>query len=298
MGATAAGKSRLALALASHLPIEIVSVDSAQVYRGLDIGTAKPSAAERAAVPHHLIDLRDPSEPYSAADFCTDALKTIDDVLARGRIPLLVGGTMLYFRALRDGLADLPSADATTRAQIANVVRYTGNAGLHAWLANVDPITAARLHVNDPQRIQRALEVFLVSGRPLSQHLQSSPKTLQTQLPCRLVQLAIGPKQRRDLDDVIGRRVLRMLAHGLVEEVRQLKARGDLSPDLPAMRAVGYRQVWEFLEGRIDHEHMVSAIIKATQHLAKRQYTWLRAWSGLQWCNDPSPEEVALFLTR
>ena len=294
MGPTAAGKSRLALALAGLLPVELISVDSAQVYRGMDIGTAKPSEAARSVVPHHLIDLRDPLQAYSAAEFCHDALVAIRGVLSRGRVPILVGGTMLYFRALRDGLAQLPSADAATRAQIATVAAQAGNAGLHDWLARVDPVAAQRIHGNDAQRTQRALEVFLVSGRPLSDHLNAPTAGLTAQVPCRLVQLAIGPCARRDLDSAIDTRFGQMLADGFLDEVSALRARGDLSPDLPALRAVGYRQAWLHLDGPGDVRQLAAEVGAATRQLAKRQYTWLRSWPDLQWLSAPHPESVAL----
>ena len=295
-GATAAGKSQFALALAERVPAELISVDSAQVYRGMDIGTAKPSAQDRHAVPHHLLDVRDPAQAYSAADFCHDALLAIRAIHARGHVPILVGGTMLYFRALRDGLAQLPRADASVRAQIAAVAAAAGPSSLHAWLQRVDHVAAQRIHVNDPQRVQRALEVFLLTGQPLTQSLRGATQSLQAQLPCRLIQLAVGPRDRRQLNDAIQARLAAMLARGFVDEVRALRGRGDLTPDLPALRAVGYRQIWDFLDGRIDQQQMVCAIEQATRQLAKRQHTWLRAWPDLQWLQQPQPDDVALSL--
>ena len=297
MGPTAAGKSRLALALAALLPVELISVDSAQVYRGMDIGTAKPSAAEQVAVPHHLLDIRDPAQPYSAADFCHDALAAIRAVHSRGRVPILVGGTMLYFRALRDGLADLPRADPAVRAQIAAVAAADGAQGLHAWLARVDAVAAQRLHPNDRQRVQRALEVFLVSGRRLSELQQARPLALAAQVPCRLVQLAVGPRVRRDLDAAIADRIEHMLGAGFIDEVRALRARGDLGPDLPALKAVGYRQAWSFVDGHCDGVQMVAAIDAATRGLAKRQYTWLSGWPDLHRLYEPRPEDVARLIS-
>jgi tRNA dimethylallyltransferase len=272
LGPTASGKSALAMALARRLPLEIVSVDSAQVYRGMDIGTAKPSVAERAEVPHHLIDLRDPAEAYSAADFVRDATQAIAAIRARGRLPLVVGGTMLYARALRSGLSDLPAADVELRARLSDRGQREGWPAMHAELARVDPTTAARLPPNDSQRIQRALEVFELTGVPLSQ-LQRGPQP--SALALRTI--ALMPADRRALHARIAQRFDAMLAAGLLDEVRALMQRGDLTADLPSQRSVGYRQAWEHLQGRIDAQTFRAAALQATRQLAKRQMTWLRS---------------------
>jgi len=260
------------MALAEHVALEIVSIDSAQVYRGMDIGTAKPSAAERARVPHHLLDLRDPSEPYSAADFVDDATRAIGEINARGRLPLVVGGTMLYARSLRGGLSDLPPADAAVRARIDAQARELGWPALHARLAHVDPATAARLPPNDSQRIQRALEVFELTGVPLSR-LHGAPQGQRL----ALATIALLPRDRAELHRRIERRFDAMLAAGFLDEVRGLMARGDLGPDLPALRSVGYRQAWRHLRGETTFAQFRAQAIAATRQLAKRQITWLRS---------------------
>jgi tRNA dimethylallyltransferase len=274
-GPTASGKSRLALELARVLPLEIVSVDSALVYRGMDIGTAKPSAAERAAVPHHLLDLREPSQPYSAALFVADARAAIADIAARGRLPLLVGGTMLYFKALIDGLDALPASDAKVRASLEAEAAAQGWPALHAELQRVDPPTAARLAPHDAQRISRALEVWRVSGRPLSS-FHSGPRRRR---PAALVSLE--PRARGWLHARIAERFDAMLAAGFLDEVRRLRARPELHAELPALRAVGYRQAWEALDAGLDGEalrtHVRERGVAATRQLAKRQLTWLRS---------------------
>lgn len=276
LGPTASGKSAVALALAERLPIEIVTIDSAQVYRGMDIGTAKPTRAERAAVPHHLIDIVDARDRYSAARFVADASTAIAQIRARGRLPLLVGGTMLYARALADGLHALPGADATLRLRLDQDARAQGWPALHARLARVDPITAARLAPGDAQRVQRALEVFELSGRPMSEWL-ARPAGAHAS---RFVRIALEPSQRAPLHARIAARFRAMIAAGLVDEVRALRARGDLSQELPSMRCVGYRQVWTWLDaGGGAPEPMIEAGIAATRQLAKRQLTWLRAMS-------------------
>jgi len=278
LGPTASGKSAAALDLARRLPAEIVSVDSAQVFRGMDIGTAKPGAAERAAVPHHLIDIVDPTDAFSAARFRADALRLMREIAARGRIPLLAGGTMLYFKALREGLSALPQADAAVRAAIDAEARERGWPALHAELARVDPATASRLKATDSQRIQRALEVHRVSGRPMSELLG---KREEAPLPCRLVQIALVPSDRAALHRRIQARFEAMLRAGLVDELAVLRARYALHANLPSMRCVGYRQAWEFLEGRITEAELRERGIYATRQLAKRQLTWLRAMQGL-----------------
>jgi tRNA dimethylallyltransferase len=275
MGPTAAGKSALALALGERLGGEIVSVDSAQVYRGLDVGTAKPDAATRARVPHHLIDILDPTEAYSAARFAHEALAAIADIRKRGRLPIVAGGTMLYFRALSEGLSALPGANSKLRAEIdARAARESWPA-LHAELARVDPPTAARLQPTDAQRIQRALEVWRLAGVPLSA-LQGRRAGAAAALGATL-RVALVPSDRKRLHEAIARRFDAMLAAGLVDELKELRRGYALSPELPSMRCVGYRQAWEYLEGRIDAETLRNRGIAATRQLAKRQFTWLRA---------------------
>jgi len=275
LGPTASGKSGIALRLAQHLPIEIVSVDSAQVYRGLDIGTAKPDAAERAAVAHHLIDIVEPTERYSAARFVDDALAAIARIRARARVPLLVGGTMLYARALTEGLHPLPAADAGVRARLDDEARALGWTALHARLARIDPRAATRIDPSDAQRIQRALEIFETSGRTMSDWL-SEPAPRSPSGDARIVTIALEPVDRAVLHARIAARFDAMLAGGLVDEVRALRARGDLSPSLPSMRSVGYRQAWQWLDTGERIETLRQAGIAATRQLAKRQLTWLR----------------------
>jgi tRNA dimethylallyltransferase len=278
MGPTASGKSALAAMLASRFPVEIVSVDSAQVYRGMDIGTAKPSVAERRTVPHHLIDILDPTESYSAARFRSDAVRLIREISTRGRTPLLVGGTMLYFKALCEGLSELPESDDKIRAEIDAEAAARGWPALHAELAKVDPETAARLKPTDAQRIQRALEIHRITGQPMS-HLLGRRKNA---LPFRLVELALVPSNRVLLHRRIEARFDAMLEKGLVDELRSLRKRYALRAALPSMRCVGYRQAWRFLEGEIDEKELRERGIHATRQLAKRQLTWLRAMKGVQ----------------
>lgn len=279
MGPTASGKSAIALELARHVPIEIVTVDSAQVYRGMDVGTAKPSAAERAAVPHHLIDLIDPTEAYSAARFRADALALIADIAARGRLPVLAGGTMLYFQALQSGLSNLPEADPATRRMLETEAAASGWPAMHERLARVDPATAERLKPNDSQRIQRALEVFHLSGQPMSA-LQG--RRAAADVNFRALKIALTPSDRAVLHDRIAARFDAMLANGLVEEVRGLRQRFALSPELPSMRCVGYRQAWEFLDGQATAKELRERGIAATRQLAKRQLTWLRGMDDVE----------------
>ncbi len=275
MGPTAAGKTAAALAMAQALRprgVEIISVDSALVYRGMDIGTAKPSADERAQVPHHLIDIVDPAQSYSAAAFAQDARRLMGEITARGHLPLLVGGTMLYFKALFDGLDAMPAADPSVRAQLTLLAREQGLAALYRELAQVDPVTAQRLAPTDAQRIHRALEVYRVSGRPLSSFHSDKPEGGST-LPAPV--LSLEPRERSWLHQRIAERLRQMLSQGLVDEVRGLMQRGDLQPELPSMRCVGYRQTWEALaSGRMDD--LEERCIAATRQLAKRQLTWLR----------------------
>jgi tRNA dimethylallyltransferase len=274
MGPTASGKTRLALDLARVVPLEVVSVDSAQVYRDMNVGTAKPSAAQRAAVPHHLIDIIDPTAAYSAARFREDALRLMREITARRRIPLLAGGTMLYFKALREGLSDLPDSDAEVRAEIDAAATERGWQALHAELAKIDPETAARLMPNDAQRIQRALEIFRITGKPMSTLLA---RRSRAGLPFRAIPLALAPSDRGALHRRIEARFDAMLKEGLVEELRALRKRYALRPGLPSMRCVGYRQAWQFLEGDIKRDELRDRGIFATRQLAKRQLTWLRA---------------------
>lgn len=291
LGPTACGKSRLALELAARLPIEIVSLDSAQVYRGMDIGTAKPTRAERARVPHHLIDILDPDEAYSAGRFRIDALRALNDVLARDRIPLLVGGTMLYYRALVSGLDALPQADAATRAAVDAEAAERGWPALHAQLARVDPKAAQRIAPNDAQRIQRALEVWRLTGKPIS----SLQTAAAAPLPFFLKTWAIMPADRALLHRRIAERFDAMLEAGLIDEVRALRSRYRLTADSPSMRAVGYRQVWCHLEGEYDHDTMRDRAIAATRRLAKRQVTWLRSFREVEIVGGAN---VAAFATR
>ncbi len=275
MGPTASGKTAAALEIARHLPCEIISVDSALVYREMDIGTAKPTPAELAEAPHHLIDIIDPTEAYSAMQFRQDALRLTQEIIARGRLPLLVGGTMLYFKVLRDGLDELPQADRALRAQLDEEAARVGMPAMHARLAKLDPVTAARLKPNDSQRIQRALEISLLSGQPMSALLSQKPAE---PLPMRLLPLALEPSERAVLHERIALRFDLMLRDGGLErEVRALRARGDLHLGLPSMRCVGYRQMWEYLDGSIDAASMREKGIAATRQLAKRQLTWLRS---------------------
>ena len=302
MGPTASGKSALALAWAERLGGEIVSVDSALVYRGLDIGAAKPTPAERARVPHHLVDVRDPWDAFSAAEFAAAARKSVDGILARGRIPVFAGGTGLYFRALFEGLSPMPEADPALRAQLAAEAQARGWPGLHAELARVDPEAAARIHATDPQRIQRALEVFRASGRPISAWQRDHAPQ---RLPLRVLRLALAPAERRVLHERIADRFDAMLAGGFLDEVRALRAqpalRGHPAPlDLPALRAVGYRQAWEYLDAleagapaRDAFAAFRDRAIAATRQLAKRQFTWLRSDAALRWF-DPATDRVAL----
>jgi tRNA dimethylallyltransferase len=291
LGPTASGKSRIALELAEKLPIDIVSVDSALVYRGMDIGTAKPSPAERARVPHHLIDLIDPDQRYSTGRFRDDAIKAVIQVLERGRIPLLVGGTMLYYRSLVAGLDELPKADPAIRAMIAAEALALGWPVLHAELERIDPAAAQRIMPNDAQRIQRALEVFRITGAPLSSLQQGTAAPL----PFAIKGCALMPERFR-LHEDIAARFDAMLHAGLVEELKDLRRRFKLSPDLPSMRAVGYRQAWAFLEGECDEATMRSRALAATRQLAKRQMTWLRSFPDLVRLEGRNPPEAALEL--
>jgi len=273
MGPTASGKTDLALALAAVFPFEIVNVDAAQVYRGLDIGTAKPSREERARVRHHLIDIRDPAESYSAADFREDALRVMQEITAAGRIPLLAGGTMFYFRALQFGLPEMPGADPALRARLLREAEEHGWEVLHARLAELDPARAAKVHPNDPQRTLRALEIIELTGKPASSYVLQQTASL----PYRLTKLALYPEDRAWLHERIARRFQAMLEQGFLDEARALFARPDVMPDTPSARTVGYRQAGLYLSGKINYDAFVDSAMAATRQLAKRQFTWLRA---------------------
>lgn len=296
-GPTASGKSAASLAIAERWPVEIVSVDSALVYRGMDIGTAKPTAAERAAVPHHLIDIIDPTQSYSAAEFVRDAQRLIGEIHARGRTPLLVGGTMLYFKALMQGLSDMPAADPAVREAIEARARDQGWPALHAELSKVDPVTATRLAPNDSQRIQRALEVFEVSGQPISAFHTGLDASHQNPIPPGAL-LSLEPTDRAWLHERIARRFDAMLAAGFLDEVRRLRARGDLHADLPSMRCVGYRQAWEALDGTLPLAELRDRGIFATRQLAKRQLTWLRSMPARTVVACDAPQALDTVLDR
>ncbi len=296
MGPTASGKTAAALEIARHIPSEIISVDSALVYREMDIGTAKPTAAELAEVPHHLIDIIDPTEAYSAMQFRQDALRLTQDIAARGKLPLLVGGTMLYFKVLRDGLDELPQADPVLRAQLDEEAAQVGMPAMHARLATLDPVTAARLKPNDSQRIQRALEITLLTGQPMSSLLSQKPAE---PLPFTLLPLALEPSERAVLHERIALRFDLMLQGGALErEVAALRARDDLHLGLPSMRCVGYRQMWEYLDGSIDATALREKGIAATRQLAKRQLTWLRSMPERISIDCNRPDATAEVLAR
>ena len=299
MGPTASGKTAAALAIAQQIPSEIISVDSALVYRGMDIGTAKPTRAERAAAPHHLIDIIDPLDAYSVAQFRTDTLRLVGEIVARGRLPLLVGGTMLYFKGLADGLDDLPQADPAMRAELEAEAARVGWPAMHARLRELDPFTAARLAPHDAQRIQRALEVTALAGRPMSELLALREKTV---LPFDLLSFALEPSDRAVLHARIAQRFDLMLDESsddnLITEVETLRRRGDLHPGLPAMRCVGYRQAWDYLDGNIDYKTLRETGIIATRQLAKRQMTWLRSMPERVVIDCLAPDVAAQMLAR
>ncbi|MFT5082413.1 MAG: tRNA dimethylallyltransferase [Lentisphaeria bacterium] len=281
MGPTASGKTDLAIALHEKLGAEIISVDSTLVYRGMDIGTAKPSPEELARAPHRLINIRDPAQPYSAADFCTDASREVDAIVASGKTPLLVGGTMLYFKVLLEGLSPLPVADATVRQEIEMLARSCGWPHVHGLLAKIDAKAASAIHPNHSQRISRAYEVYLLSGRPMSESFGELEGGLYDK--CRWVQFALVPRDRKLLHARIALRFSEMLKRGFIDEVRLLKDRGDLHEELPAIRAVGYRQAWAYLNGDFEYSDFVDKGLAATRQLAKRQLTWLRSWPEIKW---------------
>ena len=290
MGPTAAGKTQFALDLSDRFSSTLINVDSAQVYRGMDIGTGKPDVTTQRQYPHRLMDIRDPSEVYSASEFRADAIKEISASLAIGKTPILVGGTMLYFKVLRDGLAAMPHANSRVREQIEALAAESGWEAVHAELEKVDPESATRIHPNDPQRLQRALEVFLLTGKSLTTlHRENHTPA---ELPCHLYFLAIQPTDRAVLHNRISARFGRMLSQGLVEEVRALTERGDLNLSMSSMKSVGYRQVWRYLTGELTHGEMIEKSVVATRQLAKRQLTWLRSWPALMPIGEPDKNSV------
>ena len=289
MGPTASGKTDLAIQLRQQLPVEVISVDSALIYRGMDIGTAKPSKAELALAPHRLIDICDPAESYSAANFRTDALREMQEISAQGKIPLLVGGTMLYYKALLEGLSPLPSADEKVRSEIEEKAALIGWGELHQELSKIDPISAQRINPNDSQRINRSLEVFYLTGKTLTELTAQKGEAL----PYDILQFAIAPEQREVLHLRIEQRFHKMIELGFQQEVEKLYRRPDLNENLPSIRCVGYRQMWEYLRGDYDHDEMVFRGICATRQLAKRQITWLRGWtSPIQWLDSLQPAQA------
>ena len=287
-GPTASGKSDLSLKLAELLNGEIISADSAQVYRGLDIGTAKPERIIQEKLEHHLLDIRDPSEIYTVADFRSDALKIISEIKSRGKVPIISGGTMLYLKALREGLADLPAANLSVREGIELDATKRGWAKLHSDLKIIDPMSAERIKPNDSQRLQRALEVYQLTGIPLSEHLANAKASCSL----KLVEIAIFPAYREKLHKRIEQRFKKMLEKGFVEEVLRLKKRKDLTEDLPALKSVGYRQIWHYLDNRFDRETMVERVLAATRQLAKRQFTWLRGSKSIRFVENPDAKLI------
>ena len=283
MGPTAAGKTDLAMGLSDRLGGELISVDSALVYRGLNIGSAKPSADELARYPHALVDILDPAETYSAANFVADTCKLVSDMVARGKVPILVGGTMLYFKALLEGMAEMPSANPAVREEIEALAQTHGWAHIHQLLAEVDPQAAERIHPNHSQRLSRALEVYRVSGKPMSEFHREQQEGTAFSREYNIIQLVVSPSDRSILHQRIEQRFENMLKQGFIDEVQQLRQRGDLHLDLPAIRAVGYRQVWLHLDGEYDAEEMLHKGVVATRQLAKRQLTWLRGWPNCHW---------------
>ncbi|QPB43112.1 tRNA (adenosine(37)-N6)-dimethylallyltransferase MiaA [Rodentibacter haemolyticus] len=295
MGPTASGKTDLAIQLRQQLPVEVISVDSALIYKGMDIGTAKPSKEELALAPHRLIDILDPSESYSAMNFRDDALREMTDITAQGKIPLLVGGTMLYYKALIEGLSPLPSANESIRADIEQKAVRQGWATLHQELAKIDQTSAQRINPNDSQRINRALEVFYITGKTLTELTEQKGDAL----PYNVLQFAIAPENRHVLHHRIEQRFHKMIQLGFQEEVEKLYAREDLNINLPSIRCVGYRQMWEYLQGDYDHDEMIFRGICATRQLAKRQITWLRGWkTPLQWLDSLQPEQAKETILR
>lgn len=293
MGPTASGKTEIAVRLVQEFPLQIISVDSAMIYRGMDIGTAKPDATVRASAPHRLVDILDPAESYSAARFCSDAGQAMEEIYQQGKIPLFVGGTFLYFKALQQGLSVLPSADAALRERLAQWAQAEGWMALHAYLASVDPIRAARIHPNDPQRLLRALEVFQLTGKAMSSHFELDSQAALTP-PKPLVphglKIILAAPDRSVLHQRIEARFRGMLNQGLVAEVETLHRRGDLHAELPSIRAVGYRQVWDYLDEKQSYPEMLERALAATRQFAKRQYTWLRHEHSETWLNPSEPD--------
>ena len=288
MGPTASGKTDLAIRLRQKFPVEIISVDSALIYKGMDIGTAKPDESELAQAPHRLIDILDPKEAYSAADFRRDALKEMNEIVAAGKIPLLVGGTMLYYKALLEGLSPLPAADKDIRQQIEAEAAEKGWVALHEELKKIDPVAGDRIHPNDPQRLSRALEVYRISGKTLTELTQTKGESL----PFRVKQFAIAPKERSELHRRIELRFEKMVEAGFEDEMKALYAREDLHPDLPSVRCVGYRQMWDYLDGNCGLDEAIFRGVCATRQLAKRQITWLRSWDNLTWLDSENIEQA------
>jgi len=293
MGPTASGKTDLAIRLRQKYPVEIISVDSALIYKDMDIGTAKPDEKELAQAPHRLINILDPSEAYSAADFRRDAIEQMNDIVAQGKIPLLVGGTMLYYKALLEGLSPLPAADPKIRAEIEQQALTHGWAMMHDELKSIDPVSAQRIHPNDPQRLSRALEVFRISGKTLTELTQQQGEPL----PFRVKQFAIAPKERAELHRRIELRFEKMMEAGFEEEVKALRARDDLHPELPSIRCVGYRQMWDYLDGNCTLDEAIFRGVCATRQLAKRQITWLRSWDNLTWLDSENIEHAVKTLS-
>ncbi|MCW8109176.1 tRNA (adenosine(37)-N6)-dimethylallyltransferase MiaA [Alteromonas ponticola] len=294
MGPTASGKTDLALSLAKELPCEVISVDSALVFKGMDIGTAKPTTEERQLCPHHLIDILDPSESYSVTQFCNDTNRLVSQIHHRGNIPILVGGTMMYFNALINGISPLPKSDEAIRQTICEEAEQSGWSKMHAQLQQIDPVSAERIHPNDPQRLTRALEVYRSSGKPLTYWQQQEV----SKTPFEITQFAIAPQDRAVLHRRIEKRFKQMLAGGFVEEVRKLYQRGDLHMDLPAIRSVGYRQVWQYLNQTFSYDEMQERGIIATRQLAKRQLTWLRGWNSLDWLDTFANNNLSKILAK
>ncbi len=297
MGPTASGKTNLAIELVQRLPCEIINVDSAQIYRGMNIGTGKPDTQTLLRAPHRLLDILDPAQAYSVSQFRDDALREMISIRDSGRIPLLVGGTMMYFKVLRDGLASMPAADAGVRQQILEIAEELGWAAVHARLQEVDPESARRIHPNDPQRLQRALEIYLISGKTMTElHQQESGQLASNEIPFDLHFFSIQPGLRSVLHEKIARRFRQMIADGFVEEVEGLMGRGDLNLSMPSMRSVGYRQIWQYIAGELSFDAMLETGIIATRQLAKRQVTWLRSWEELRNFDSENPETLDLVL--
>ncbi|WP_284379831.1 tRNA (adenosine(37)-N6)-dimethylallyltransferase MiaA [Litoribrevibacter albus] len=292
MGPTAAGKTDLAVELVQRCNCEIISVDSALIYRKMDIGTAKPEADVLTKAPHRLIDICDPAESYSAAEFRVDALDAMAEIRSAGKVPLLVGGTMMYYKVLKEGIANLPEANEAVRQKLLNEAETLGWQCLHDRLKSIDPVSAERIHPNDPQRLQRALEVYELTGKTLTDLWAEQKRDVQCNFPYRVLSLAVAPKERKVLHERIEQRFRIMLEQGFLDEVKALKERGDLNLNMPSMRSVGYRQVWQYLDGEYDYDDMVNRGIYATRQLAKRQITWLRSWDDLEWLDSLNPNLI------